>query len=1423
MKNNKKAQKSQETKNIKPNEESKRTKSKNKENEDKVNKLNKEAGNKLIMSKQALVESKKDNSINDYFKKDSKVIGKDEADALTKKNLKENNKKNNNNNLNPLQSDRSVSEKRNESSSYNINKIVNSKENFPEIKLHKICLENFKSFNGKHEIGYFQNFSVVMGPNGSGKSNIIDAICFALGMKTISLRSKNLKELIFQKDMNHSEAFENEEKKDNDEDAPNAKRPAKSKPSGADNQFSSLSSTIKNCYVELHFKTTSQINLSLGSALENNSNDKNNQNEYVIKFKRTITNKGSSEFFIDDKKVQYEDYLEKLEKLRIPSKARYFILVQGAIDTLLSKKNDLSETIEFLSGSFQYKEDYESLKTQIEDINSEISKHSSEMNGIKVDKNKIKMQIQNEEKFNELIDDLNCLLEKTFLFRLVREDVEINQNLYLLSQNENSLKLTQEEKKKNLDLVKAKDSAMKNFEKNLKADDEDAEALKKKFDENNASLINCTEKIKLYEAQIFGKTSMINQQKIDIGKNKEKKASLLKASAELGKEIDLLKQKVNLEDPIENNNIPKAVIEEYQKMNNIFELESFALKKKIDEKKNDISDAKNKLNSHEKTQSSLDNDKQSLEKELKSLKDKEITHITNRANLDEKIRQLKNSIADKSKENQENMQLLSENKVKLDEITKKISAYEINNHENSKRKKISELMLKNSKVFGFLFELISPIKKQLELPVKVSLLKYLNYLIVEDNETAKECSDFLKAKEISADVIVLENIPEKAYDEGLRNKISSLGNLIIDLIDCKRKGIKEAIRYLIKDIVLCHDPTSQNINTLKQKGFQSIITIDGTLYKKGTITAGNYRNLEQYSFNYMNSNFEEFSKLQKSETEISLKIAELEQKINFYNFEQQNKIKLKLNELESSAEAAMYQINIVKENIGKIKQELKEKENILNSQLPAQMEELKDFILKKKIELGELETEEAEIKTKHFASFMAKHRLEDLKDFEKFSIEEIKRINLEMKNLEEKSIKIKSQIKSLDSQDEVLLKLEKSLQEDKEKKRNFELEKETIEKDRRINLEAYEAFKEAKSEDYKKSKALKEEIAKIQNDLDKLDKRTRGLLKNKIEYEHQISTCIENKKNILQESKLNLENFLIEIGVNMNSVFISFNINIQSYVNSENKIMDKENLIFDYQKIEKKRKYSAPDYADVEFIHEKILKIKNKFCEKIKDLDKYVKFVNLLDNEYDKLKDKEDELANKKKEISLLIQSLFAECDSKKKLFEEVKQKRKFAFEEFFDRLSVKISEVYKDLTKPLDSLSPGGTVYIYKTNNEEPYLGSVCYLPTPPGKRSIHDIDLLSGGEKTIAILCLLISIQSICQTPLLILDEIDCYLDPHHESVLERLFKSKNKDFQIIIVTHKSNIFRSAHSLLGTYFCRSKNSSIPISLDLLSLANQN
>ena len=51
----------------------------------------------------------------------------------------------------------------------------------------KVVLDGFKSYAQRTEIsGFDPNFNAITGLNGSGKSNILDAICFLLGISNLS-------------------------------------------------------------------------------------------------------------------------------------------------------------------------------------------------------------------------------------------------------------------------------------------------------------------------------------------------------------------------------------------------------------------------------------------------------------------------------------------------------------------------------------------------------------------------------------------------------------------------------------------------------------------------------------------------------------------------------------------------------------------------------------------------------------------------------------------------------------------------------------------------------------------------------------------------------------------------------------------------------------------------------------------------------------------------------------------------------------------------------------------------------------------------------------------------------------------------------------------------------------------------------------
>lgn len=63
----------------------------------------------------------------------------------------------------------------------------------------EIIIDGFKSYSSKTSVnGFDRHFNAITGLNGSGKSNILDAICFVLGITTLShVRASNLQELIY--------------------------------------------------------------------------------------------------------------------------------------------------------------------------------------------------------------------------------------------------------------------------------------------------------------------------------------------------------------------------------------------------------------------------------------------------------------------------------------------------------------------------------------------------------------------------------------------------------------------------------------------------------------------------------------------------------------------------------------------------------------------------------------------------------------------------------------------------------------------------------------------------------------------------------------------------------------------------------------------------------------------------------------------------------------------------------------------------------------------------------------------------------------------------------------------------------------------------------------------------------------------------
>ena len=171
-------------------------------------------------------------------------------------------------------------------------------------------MENFKSYKGHQLVGPFKDLTAIIGPNGAGKSNLMDAISFVLGVRTGQLRGSQLKDLIY--------AFDDREKE----------------------QRGGRKAFVRLVYLL----------------------DKEGVEE-LLRFTRTITTSGGSEYRIDDRVVSWEEYNGKLRSIGILVKARNFLVFQGDVESVAWKNSkELSGLVEQICGSDELKKEYEELE-----------------------------------------------------------------------------------------------------------------------------------------------------------------------------------------------------------------------------------------------------------------------------------------------------------------------------------------------------------------------------------------------------------------------------------------------------------------------------------------------------------------------------------------------------------------------------------------------------------------------------------------------------------------------------------------------------------------------------------------------------------------------------------------------------------------------------------------------------------------------------------------------------------------------------------------------------------------------------------------------------------------------------------------------------------------------------------------------------
>jgi len=121
-----------------------------------------------------------------------------------------------------------------------------------------------------------------------------------------------------------------------------------------------------------------------------------------------------------------------------------------------------------------------------------------------------------------------------------------------------------------------------------------------------------------------------------------------------------------------------------------------------------------------------------------------------------------------------------------------------------------------------------------------------------------------------------------------------------------------------------------------------------------------------------------------------------------------------------------------------------------------------------------------------------------------------------------------------------------------------------------------------------------------------------------------------------------------------------------------------------------------------------------------------------------------------------------------------------------------------REFEKIFPVLFPGGTGSISLTEPDNLLATGVEVSVRPAGKR-IERMSLLSGGERSLAAVALLIAIFKARPSPFYVLDEVEAALDDANLGRLLQVVESLRQSSQLIIVTHQKRTMEIADALYG------------------------
>ena len=1065
--------------------------------------------------------------------------------------------------------------------------------------------------------------------------------------------------------------------------------------------------------------------------------------------KRRVYRSGESEYLINNTPCKLREIKELFMDTGIGIDG-YSIIGQGRIDSILnSKSEDRRKLFEEAAGIVKYKTRKENTGKKLENTNKNILRVEDILNELETRIGPLKNEAEKAKRHEEYYGELKGLEISLFMEEIDRINEKIKANRDKLEAVES-----------NISSLKSKKSEVKN---ELVETEALLENLRKELQKDEKNLLNANEK----RNQLNYEIELIAEKNRSATKEKVKLENQIieygKERKELEEELDS-KKMLMLELDENKNRLKEDIFEEETKIKEITQ-KLIVEKEQLQKNKTKIFDDFNKSSELKSELASLDSNEKGVEKRMYRLNEEKIgiernvsESVIEMENLEREMHGLKNKrsecgqrqktleeIFNKNKnfENRKTMEI-SDVERNLKTLKEKQNFYKkmIDNYEgfNSSVKK-SLKALRGSDLEKHLEGTVSDIikvDKAYEVALETALGYSSQHIICDTVDSARRIIEFAK-KEKTGRITLLPMSEVRGRRNSSSGMIQDEGIVgkAKELINFDKK-FENIVDYLLGNIVIVRD--SSTAARLLKKGCKGsrLITLDGDVFNPGgTITGGSVKGRSAGLLSRKRI-FEETSK-------------EIFKKEKLLNEETMNLEKI-------------LKLKISSEN------ELKEKEKEIN-EIERKIEKLS----------ASLETSAMNIQT--------------MKDKQEIINNEFKEIKTEASNIRERRISIAEKVKEMQ---ENSFNQEKTIEESEkaEKKLSNELD---------VLKESLNASKVKLAIMSEKGKSVESEIVRVDLSIRNMDENSKGYasqLKELTDKSEQYEKEIVEKKGMLdglasaikQLEKTNEtcamaieENSAIARGAQEHLEKIDEDILNEKEKHHKVEMADTRNQMSYDHFI--KQLWEVYQLSYIEAMEKRTeIANRNQMAKRINEL-KYE--IELL-GEINKAAIKEyDEVLHRFEFLSKQKCDLMEAKDTLEDLIVKLEEKMVKIFKE-------EIKEINSNFDKTFNQLFNGGRAEIIFEDTDDILNSHIDIYAEPPGKK-LQNLNLLSGGEKSLTAIAMLFAILMKKPSPFCVLDEIEAALDDVNVYKFASFLKKFTGNSQFIIITHRKGTMEIADVLYG------------------------